>query len=121
MVILVALVGLLFIVTGQRLHKYLICAVGMTIGTFGGLVLCDQLDIVEMKPKWGVSLSLGLALWIAVMFVESLMFNALGMFVGGTASMVLFSVVVEAGPRSTHTIFTPYLSLNSFILSVTTS
>ena len=71
---------------------------GMTIGTFGGLVLCDQLDITEMKPKWGMSLSLGLALWIAVMFVEAILFNALGMFVGGTIAMVLFSVVTQYVP-----------------------
>jgi hypothetical protein len=52
----------------------------------------------EMKPKWGVSLALGLSLWIAVMFVEAIMFNALGMFVGGTAAMVTFSVVVQYVP-----------------------
>lgn len=147
----VAITGLLFICTGQKLHKYLICAMGMSIGTFGGLVLCDQMDITEMKPKWSVSLALGkdiyifflrcrvqyfcdplrmfpplpleastngrtsertnerkrasmrslalgLALWIAVMFVETIMFNALGMFVGGTAAMVTFSVIVEYVP-----------------------
>lgn len=140
-----AITGLLFICTGQKLHKYLICAMGMSIGTFGGLVLCDQMDISETKPKWSVSLALGkvffffgicnistilrafpppslwkpgqtdkrvnertrasmrslalgLALWIAVMFVEAIMFNALGMFVGGTAAMVMFSVIVEYVP-----------------------
>jgi hypothetical protein len=70
----------------------------MTIGTFGGLVLCDQMDITELKPKWAVSLALGLVLWIAVMFVEAILFNALGMFVGGTAAMLLFSMVVQYAP-----------------------
>jgi len=97
-VICVFLTGLTFITTGQKLHKYLICAMGMSIGTFAGLVLCDQLDIVELKPKWGLSLALGLSLWIAVMFVESVMFNALGMGIGGTAAMLLFSVVVQYVP-----------------------
>ena len=37
------------------------------------------MNITEMKPKWSVSLALGLALWIAVMFVESIVFNSLAM------------------------------------------
>ena len=76
MALVVLATALTFITTGEKLHKYLICAMGMTIGTFAGLFYCAQLGIEEDKPKWSVSLAAGLALWIAVMFVESIVFNA---------------------------------------------
>ena len=79
MALVVLATALTFITTGEKLHKYLICAMGMTIGTFAGLFYCAQLGIEEDKPKWSVSLAAGLALWIAVMFVESIVFNALSM------------------------------------------
>ena len=94
----VCLMGLIFITTGEKLHKYLICAMGMCIGTFGGLFLCEQMNITEMKPKWSVSLALGLALWIAVMFVESIVFNALSMGIGGGVCMIGYSVVIQYIP-----------------------
>jgi hypothetical protein len=90
--------GLIFITTGEKLHKYLICAMGMCIGTFGGLFLCEQMNITEMKPKWSVSLALGLALWIAVMFVESIVFNSLAMAIGGGVTMVGYSIVIQYIP-----------------------
>ena len=78
------------------------------------------MDITELKPKWSVSLALGLALWIAVMFAESIMFSALGMFVGGTAAMVIFSMVVQiaslAGDGSVHISFVQSC-IRSFMLS----
>ena len=67
--LVVLLLGLVFITQGEKLHKYLICAMGMVIGSFAGLFLCEQMEIVEPKPKWSVALALGIALWIAVMFV----------------------------------------------------
>jgi hypothetical protein len=94
----VCLMGLIFITTGEKLHKYLICAMGMCIGTFGGLFLCEQMNITEMKPKWSVSLALGLALWIAVMFVESIVFNSLAMAIGGGVTMVGYSIVIQYIP-----------------------
>ena len=94
----VCLMGLIFITTGEKLHKYLICAMGMCIGTFGGLFLCEQMNIAEMKPKWSVSLALGLALWIAVMFVESIVFNSLAMAIGGGVTMIGYSIVIQYIP-----------------------
>lgn len=90
--------ALAFITTGEKFHKYLICALGMTIGTFAGLFYCAQLGIEEDTPKWSVSLAAGLALWIAVMFVEGIVFNALAMGVGGGACMVVYSIVVQYIP-----------------------
>ena len=85
--------SIIFITHGAKFHKFLICAVGMTIGTFGGLFLTEQFGITEFKPKWGVSLALGLALWIAVMFVEQLMFSAVAMGIGGGGMMIIYSFV----------------------------
>ena len=48
---------------------------GMTIGTFAGLFYCAQLGIEEDKPAVRLPRR-RLALWIAVMFVESIVFNA---------------------------------------------
>ncbi len=93
MALIVAATSILFITKGAKLHKFLICAIGMTIGTFGGLFLTEQFGITEFKPKWGVSLALGLALWIAVMFVEQLMFSAVAMGIGGGGMMVVYSFV----------------------------
>ena len=62
MALVVLATALTFITTGEKLHKYLICAMGMTIGTFAGLFYCAQLGIEEDKPKWSVSLAAGLAL-----------------------------------------------------------
>merc|ERR1712216_846443 len=97
MALVVLATALTFISTGEKLHKYLICAMGMTIGTFAGLFYCAQLGIVEDKPKWSVSLAAGLALWIAVMFVESIVFNALSMGIGGGVVVGYFcSNIVKA-------------------------
>jgi len=98
MALVVLATALTFISTGEKLHKYLICAMGMTIGTFAGLFYCAQLGIVEDKPKWSVSLAAGLALWIAVMFVESIVFNALSMGIGGGVCMIGYSVVIQYIP-----------------------
>jgi len=51
-----------------------------------------------MKPKWCMSFTIGLLLCLAVSFVESIVFNALGMLVGGTSTMMLFSVVIQYVP-----------------------
>uniref|UniRef100_A0A7S0KDJ1 DUF4203 domain-containing protein n=1 Tax=Micromonas pusilla TaxID=38833 RepID=A0A7S0KDJ1_MICPS len=93
MALVVLATSILFITHGAKFHKFLICAVGMTIGTFGGLFLTEQFGITEFKPKWGVSLALGLALWIAVMFVEQLMFSAVAMGIGGGGMMIIYSFV----------------------------
>ena len=98
MALVVLATALTFISTGEKLHKYLICAMGMTIGTFAGLFYCAQLGIEEDKPKWSVSLAAGLALWIAVMFVESIVFNALSMGIGGGVCMIGYSVVIQYIP-----------------------
>jgi hypothetical protein len=98
MALIVLAAALAFITTGEKFHKYLICALGMTIGTFAGLFYCAQLGIEEDTPKWSVSLAAGLALWIAVMFVEGIVFNALAMGVGGGACMVGYSIVVQYIP-----------------------
>ena len=45
MALVVLATALTFISTGEKLHKYLICAMGMTIGTFAGLFYCAQLGI----------------------------------------------------------------------------
>lgn len=98
MALIVFATALCFVTTGEKLHKYLICAMGMTIGTFAGLFYCSQLGIEEDKPKWSVSLAAGLALWIAVMFVESIVFNALSMGIGGGVCMIGYSIVVQYIP-----------------------
>ena len=98
MALVVLATALTFITTGEKLHKYLICAMGMTIGTFAGLFYCAQLGIEEDKPKWSVSLAAGLALWIAVMFVESIVFNSLAMAIGGGVTMVGYSIVIQYIP-----------------------
>lgn len=94
----VLLLGLVFITQGEKLHKYLICAMGMIIGSFAGLFLCEQMEIVEPKPKWSVALALGIALWIAVMFVEAVLFSALAMAIGGGVCMIGYSVVIQYLP-----------------------
>jgi len=93
--IAVVLVGLLFFSCGQKLHAYLICGLGMTVGTIAGLTLCDILDIEQSKQKWGISLGFGIVLWMMVMFVESVIFNLVGMCVGGAAAMLVYSVAAQ--------------------------